>query len=372
LGKIQDYTVGKSRGRNVEKINREYRNYERGHSLNSIGAEETSLHSLNQLLANEGEGTAYINQLDDGSILNTHVLPGRKVMFYNNKIHELVNATEWISYFQRYIDRRFYRRLQSFPSSNHPQELYDIIRENKSLIEKRYVSRILNKLQTTLIKLEGNYYFPITLDNDNSEEVPSLYKKLIEKEIKLRAVEHNEFQTIQMYEISKQREQLARIANLEKFDLNGAGFERRESVYYAYVTTTPYALKSPHIDDERKYLPMPPAKIGVSITYSQYGQGQFIIGKPVVMNMYKHPFLPQRAEMQGICLGQYHLDYRSFSSPEESVMNLLSKAKEIILMGYRTGSNPYVHLHKSNWRGWITKEEVQERGLVCLNDFSRR
>ena len=54
---------------------------------------------------------------------------------------------------------------------------------------------------------------------------------------------------------------------------------------------------------------------------------------------------------------------------EQKVLTLLSQAKKTLMMGYRTGRNPYIKLHKENWRNWLTKEEVEARGLVCLNEF---
>ncbi len=358
----------------TQGIQRQYRGFEHHPRRNRGTRTEEDSTILNQLSAaiNDHYGNQRaprgIRELHDRSIMTSHIFPDRNLMFYDNRVHDLVTPQEWISYFEQYIDRNFYRRLQRMSPSKDPSEIYDLIKENKGLVEKRYLSRLMIKMQSSKVKIDGNYFFPIQMEEDSVSDIEQLYKKLIEKEVKLKAIEHNEFQAMQMYEIQKQREQLSRIANLDKFEMNGSGYEIIDRTYYAYVTTPEYCLKSPHVRDAHKYLVMPPAKIGVAITYQS---GNFTINDPIVMNEYRHPFLSQRGRMQQICLGDYDSSRARRQVPEECVMTLLSKAKENILMGYRTGSNPYRKLTKESWRdGWITKREMQRRNLLCLNDFS--
>lgn len=357
----------------IDTISREYRQFEVERNTNNHNAEPRNavLSQLAHAIESRGAHVQEITPLEDGSILTSHIFPGRNIMFYNNGIYELVTVPEWISYFQQHINPGLYRTLQRTPATRHPHEVYDQIKENLSQVEKMYLSSLMNKLKTSMVKLEGKYYLPILMKEDKADVILLLYKKLIEKEVKLKAIEHNEFQAVQMYEISKQREQLERIANLDRFDLNGAGYEKQNDVYYVYVTTPEYALKSPHIRGEKRYLPMPPAKIGVGVYYDSHSR-RIVVSNPVIMNRYRHPFIPYRGEpMYGICLGTYDPSRAKHKPPEEAIMTLLSKSKEIILMGYRRGSSPYPDnsLKESLWRGWITKREVERRGLVCLNEF---
>jgi hypothetical protein len=55
--------------------------------------------------------------------------------------------------------------------------------------------------------------------------------------------------------------------------------------------------------------------------------------------------------------------------PEQKVFTLLSQAKKTLMMGYRTGENPYHRLNGSEFDNRITKRDVDRRGLVVLNDY---
>lgn len=356
------------KARLLENIARQYGQFE----ISNNGFQQANgiIDQLSQAI--ENRIGAEISPLLDGSILSSQIFPGRNIMYYKKGIYELVEAREWIGYFRQFIEPGFYRRLQRIPASREPDEIYDIIKENLQLVEKRYLSRLINKLKTSKLKISGRYYFPILMQGENLDEVLSLYKKLIEKQVKLAAVEHNEFQTLQMSEIARQREQLSRIADLHSFELNGAGYELKDGGYYVYVTTPEFALKSPHFSDAKHYLPFPPAKIGVKVSYDNYAE-KYVIGNPLVMNQYRHPFLSARASMQQICLGSYKPSSARVLQPDQAIQTLLSKAQEIIMMGYRRGNNPYQsnELTKDRWRSWITKREMERRGLVCLNDFRR-
>ena len=363
----------------VERINSEYRQFEIAHqdAPRSDERESSILSRLSQEIErNIGRRSRSrsvedrYSPLQDGSILTSQLFPDRNIMCYSGGIYELASAADWASYFEGHITSRFMGRLRRLPKTATPQEIYNLIRDNLQEVEKRYQSRILNKLRSAHVKINDEYYFPILFQDDDINAVELLYKKLIEKQVKLSAIDHNEFQTAQMCEISRQREQLSRIADLTNFELNGAGYEYKDGRYWAFVTTPEFALKSPHISSERRYLPFRPAKIGVSISYDS-SRDKFIIGDPVVMNQYKHPFLSGYSSMQQICLGHYHSSDARNLPVEQAVLTLLTKAKENILMGYRSGSNPYKRLTSEYFsEGWMTKREMERRGLVCLNDFS--
>ena len=350
----------------IKSISKEYKKYE----INHTNRRSNHNSVMDQLVKEIERNIPSPNnqQFEDGSILNTQIFPKRNSMYYNKDIYELIDSSEWVSYFEKYIDPNFYKTINCVPSSMDPKLVYKTIRDGSHLIHRKYLSRLLNKFESSKLKINGSYYFPILMQDEKINDMIILYKKLIEKQVKLKAIEHNEFQAVQIYEISKQREQISKIVNLDSFELNGAGYEKKSRTYYVYVTTPPYALKSPHIYDSRKYLPMNPAKIGVEVSYDNSSMN-FNIDNPVVMNLYKHPFLEKRSAMQAICLGKYSPSSARRLPPAQAIMTLLSKAKENIMMGYRSGSNPYIPLEKENWRGWITKDEVERRGLVCINDF---
>jgi hypothetical protein len=355
----------------VNIISEQYKQFEVNNSqpnTNNAHGTDSVMIQLNQTIE-RNLGSNRGNSLDDGSIFTSQIAPGKNIMFDDNKIYDLVSTTEWVSYFKDHIQPTFYNQLQGISTSTDPEEVYGLIKENLQLVEKRYLSRLLLKLKSSKLKIDNNYYFPIHMEEDNVNDIQLLYKKLIEKDVKLKAIDHNEFQAIQMGEIQRQREQLSKIANLTHFELNGAGYEINNGQFYAYVTTEKYALKSPHINGSKKYLPMPAAKIGVPLSYDNRSR-KINIGNPIIMNQYQHPFLSDYKSMQTLCLGQYNPSHAKRLDPEQAVTTLLSKAKEIILMGYRSGSNPYRKLRQDSWSGWLTKREMERRDLVCLNDFS--
>ena len=75
---------------------------------------------------------------------------------------------------------------------------------------------------------------------------------------------------------------------------------------------------------------------------------------------------------QDICLGDWSYQVRdqlNRMSPEQKALTLLAQAKKTMMMGYRSGSNPYIRLNRGDWDNWITKQECDSRGLVVLNDF---
>ena len=315
--------------------------------------------------------------LRDNSILTSHLFPQRNIMAYANGVHDLVTAAEWISYFEEHIERGFYRQLQGMSPSRDPDEIYETIKNRKDQVEKRYLSRLILKLQTSRLKISGDFFFPIKIEEQSLDGIEQVYKKLMEKDIKLKAIDHHEFQTEQLAQIQSQREALSRIANLEKFDMEGAGYEKIGEEYFAYVTTPEYALKGIRVNGPDNYLPMAPAKVGVSVSYRN---NQFVIGNPVIMNDYQHPFLfgMGRHSMRQICLGTYayrNNPYRRDGTmrsavPEKRILDLLSKATEILMMGYVTGRGEHIRVDKHNFSGWTTKQEIERRGLPCYNDFT--
>jgi len=371
-----DLMVGQQQGRSPSRVSQtelqrqkerlqsqvvqEYARYER--QLSRATPQQSSI--INQLSAAiEREQTG---DRRNESILASQIIFQRDVMIHQG-LHELIDTRTWASYFEKFFNRGWYQRISRIPSNQDPRMLFELMVENKEKIEKRYLSRFLNKLVSSHVKIDGNYLFPIFMQDDRIDDMITHYQKLMEKQIKLHALDHHEFQTIQLEEIAKQRQQLSTLVNLDHFDLNNAGFKKADGGYYVYVHTPSYALRSPHLRTEPLYQIFPPAKIGVLV--SQY-HGNFSVGSPVVMNKYKHPFLPRNNGMGKICLGAYNPESARNVQPEETIFTLLSKSKENLLMGYRTGSNPHVPLTRDRWNNWKTKAEIDRMGLICLNDFT--
>ncbi|MCB9359270.1 hypothetical protein H6503_05025 [Candidatus Woesearchaeota archaeon] len=346
----------------IQQINQEYSQFEDRQQINErISSLDMTLEDM---LTNSAEER--FNTLAEQSILATHIFPGRNMMYEGKKFYELVTANDYISYFREFIDRAFYNRLQRHSTKTPPDRLYDLIKENMPLIQKRYLSRLMLKLKTSKIRINEEYFFPILMAEDRYQDIVNRYKKLLEKNIKIMAVEHNEFQTAQMHQIQQQRDILSQIANLDRFELNGSGYEKVNGSYYVFVSTGEFALKSPHRGVAQRYTCFPSAKVGVRVSY---GHNRYVIDKPVVMNRYKHPFLSSNDAMQTLCTGRYDLNQSLRLSAEQAIPTLLSKAKEILLMGYREGSNPYSRLEGDHWGPWLTKAEIDRRGVPCLNDF---
>ena len=225
-----------------------------------------------------------------------------------------------------------------------------------------YQKRIRNKIISSRINIDGKSYIP--LYSEKSDGIIQKYKKLIEREIKIEAVEENADQTLKLADLAKQRKSLEDLAKKNKFEKNGAGFEKKSSSYYVYVKTGKFAMKSPH---NKNYYVFPEAKIGVQIRYSS---GRFIVDPPVVMNSYKHPFLSGTGSMQRICLGHFRSsDAIRGKSTEESTRILLDAGRKNIVMGYVTGGNPYKSLNNNNFSGYKkSKAYIQKNKIPCLNE----
>ncbi|MBN2051878.1 hypothetical protein JW756_00060 [Candidatus Woesearchaeota archaeon] len=309
-------------------------------------------------------------KLDDNSILNNSLL-SENIMLIGEKVYDIISVHEFISYFREYMSPELYNNLQRFRPDTPPDQINRYIRENILQIEKKCRSRIRNKLREAKLMINGSYYLPYYRRDSPEfrEEIVSKYKKLIEKKIKSDAVEHYEFQNQELQRIAEEKSELEKIAKLRDYERKGAGFTVKEGSYYVYVTTPPYALKSPHTRGTEKYVAFAPAKIGVRIRQTY---GSFEISNPMIMHKYKHPFLGYTEGYKEICVGgggsQVIERVRSLP-PDQVILRLLDQGKKTLMMGYRTGTNPYHQLIMENGYEFISKQEVQRRRLVCLNDF---
>lgn len=309
--------------------------------------------------------------LREDSVL--YELLGRSnMMLLHDKIYSLDTIKDYISLFQDGISQQMFNRIQRFTAKQDPREITDILYENRDHIQHKYRSRINNKIKASHIKVNDKYYLPVL--TGKTDELEERYKIILEKRMKLDAIDHSEMQSRDLYVLAEERQRLEQIANRSSYEENDAGFEKIDGRYYVYIKTPPYALKSPHLRSPDRYVPFRPAKIGVCIRYRDLGRGEgrFEFSKPKIMHSYRHPFLGSTNGMKEICLGRWDASrYTSGRPPEQQALTLLNQGRKTLMMGYRTGSNPYIPLNRGEWNDWITKEEVDRRGLVCLSEEER-
>jgi len=299
----------------------------------------------------------------------TELLGRYNVMIIDDKTYTLDTVPEFLAYFQEGIHEGFFAQTQEFSPSRDPIQIIDVIKQNIEAVEHKYRSRIINKLRSSHVKIDGSYFFPIFWQK--TEELRNRHIKLAEKRITIEALEHGEYQTSLTHHLAQEVNRLEQAARSTRYERNGAGFLNQDSSYYVYITTPPYALVSPHLRAEPKYIAFPPAKIGVRIKTAGSG---FEIGDVLLIEPYRHPFVGDRRAFYPICFGRWtrnNIPNFARKPPEEKVVDLLAQGKKTLMMGYRTGGNPYPHnsLRRERWDRWITKEQVEQQGLVCLNEF---
>ena len=314
-------------------------------------------------------------RLNEDSALS-EMLGNNNMMVINGKLYSLMTIKDFLFMFEEGVSPRFFEMAQRFYATTEPDSIVRTIENNKELIDHKYLSRIVNKIQSSKLKVNGKYYIPFLWGK--TSDLSDKYKLFLEKRMKTDAVEHSEYQTREIYRITQERRRLESIATRSQYERNNAGFvnDRNSSnSFYVYVTTPAYALKSPHFNSSDCYMPFRPAKIGVKIKYFGGNRNDaFEVSSPVIMHSYTHPFLGNASAYARICLGSW--GERSESRlhrmpPDQKALTLLAQAQKTLMMGYRSGSNPYIRLYRNEWRGWLTKEEVERQGLVVLNDFGR-
>jgi hypothetical protein len=350
----------------IKKIKDEYSQYQvQQIAKSNEGNVEDKIASL-MLRTNRQER---FGVLREDSLLCSYAL-NKNIMMIDSKVYELVTVADFISMFKQYISPQFYNRLQRFSSKREPRDIAELVEQAKDELEHKYHSRIVNKLMSSRLKINGNFYLPLYLEK--AEKLCQRYSKFLEMKTKIDAVEHNIYQTEIMKKISDEKSRLEHIAGKRSYEENNAGFLKVEDRYYVYIKTPAYALKSPHFTSADKYIEFAPAKVGVCISYDSRCE-RFSIGDPVIIDGYRHPFVNyDRNKITSICLGQWSGNEMSrvrTLPPEQAVLALLSQGKKTLMMGYRTGNNPYNNLQRGNWNDWITKTEVDRKRLVCLNDF---
>ncbi len=306
------------------------------------------------------EDTRY-SRLKDGSIFNELLLPNYRLLIIDDKVFTLLTAAEHLQNQRDHLSTSLRRKVLNVSPTRDFSEIEELLKVNKDEIEKNYRSVVINKLRTTKIKIAGLFFAPFYVGR--TSELIDPYKKLIERELKLRALDDNDFQTQQLQAIAREKQSLERITRQGVFERNNAGFEVVNGDYYVFIKTPAYALKSPHNDSFYEFRS---AKIGVSI--SRYGNG-FQIGRVVIINDYKHPFLSGTGPMQPLCVGTYSYDYNERGmNAEQKILSRLSVGKQIVMSGYGTGANSYRRLIEENFASQkISQAEVNRKKLPVLN-----
>ncbi len=294
---------------------------------------------------------------NDGSVFSEYVIGSKNIMILNSNIYTLYPPKELLRLFSQEFDRNAYDNIIRMSDSD-PRETADFIESHPDVISHQAKSRIVNKLAGSRLTIDDNYYIPLLSSEGN--EIKIRYSKLIERELKLEAIEENQFRTAQYQMMQQERETLANLATRRRFEHNGAGFEKAESGYYVYATTPEYALKSPHTGT---YFRFGKAKVGVRI---ESYNGSFDIRGPIVLNRYSHPFLYGNREKQSICLGAFDSSNFSRLRPAEKVQAMIAQGIKTLMMGYRSGSSPH-HELGSGFRS-ISKQEIERRKIPVLNE----
>jgi len=367
----------------LAKLDAEYAPFERtnpNHRRNDQNSRESNLVSrINELLSPSRPD--YISRmisderyelLQDNSILNNNVLFSN-IMTIGERMYDLVSLPEFIGYFKDKMKPELYHKLERMSASVDPDELNHAVREGILDIDKKCRSRIRNKLRESKVKINGEYYIPFYREDSPAfrNNLLTRYNKLVEKKLKAEAFDRYEQQTTDIYELAEEKKRLEHIAKMSNYERKGAGFKIVHGDYYAFVTTPKYALRSPHVSSPKRYVVFEPATIGVRVRHISGRNFEF--SDPMIMHSYTHPFLGEASAYKTICLGD-----RGFSaahsakrlSPERAVLALLDQGKKTLMMGYNSGNNPHKSLQKESWpeSRWKTKEEVERKGIVCLNE----
>ncbi len=312
----------------------------------------------------ENEYRPVTNASGDYSAL-TQALGTNPFLIVDDRVYMLFTVPELGEEFQEEMTPSACAAFRRFPTTASKDEAASLLTTERFDIDRRLYSKLKNLVNTSSVFLDDRLYFPILVGS--ADDVERLHGNLLEKRIKIAAIENDEYQSLELHKIAEQRQRLEQLANRREYVVNDAGFKILNGGYYAFVRTPPYALKSPHVSSQDCYVPFGPAEVAVRI--SQSGSG-FDVGNPIVINSYAHPFLSGSSSMQKICLGSWSTASNTHRlNSEEKVARLLDQGTKTLMTGYRSGNNPYNRLDKNHFSDWLTREQVDRRGLVVLNEL---
>lgn len=195
------------------------------------------------------------------------------------------------------------------------------------------------------------------------DQVFQRYSRLLEKKFKIDALRSDGAQSTALMQAQNERDALREILSMNKFEEAGVGFLKKRNMYYVYVDTPEkYVLKSPH---NNKYYLFGKARIGVSLKKEE---SRIYVNNPLILGSYHHPFIQGPGNDLVICLGSYSYEQTRKLPPLESVLTFLSDAKNVILSGYGSGSNPHRRLIEDNFRGMeISEDQINRDNIPVTN-----
>lgn len=189
------------------------------------------------------------------------------------------------------------------------------------------------------------------------------YSRMLEKKFKIDALRNNGAESTALAQAQRERDALREVLQMNDFERSGIGFLKKKGLYYVYVDTPDkYALKSPH---NGKHYVFRKARIGVSLKKEE---SRIYANNPLILGSYHHPFIRGPGSDLSICLGSYSYD-RTRALPQlESVLTFLSDAKNVILSGYGSGSNPHRRLIDDNFKNMeISEAQIKKENIPVTN-----
>jgi hypothetical protein len=210
------------------------------------------------------------------------------------------------------------------------------------------------------IQIAGNTYHPVFLEGISF--LKKHHAEQITKQLKLEAVRDELSGSVELQQLAEERKALAKIMNSSKWQNHGAGFIRSSRGYYVYIETPEYVLKDP---EQGNYYHFGKAKIGVELCCEN---GNIFVDCPVVLNSYKHPYLPHFDEKQYICLGDYRYERVQRQQPQTAALQFLFDAKRKLMFVY---AGPGGHHLLSDYTFndlRITSSEIKRRNLPVTNE----
>jgi len=130
-----------------------------------------------------------IGKLDDGSVFNSEVTGCERVLLLDRKVYELFTMQEYVAIFENSFDATFYQVLLNKCKTATPEEISQILTENRKKVHRKVFPRVRNKIwhseRSGKLYLDGTFWLPVY--RGKVEDVDGYYKKMLERKIKIDA-----------------------------------------------------------------------------------------------------------------------------------------------------------------------------------------
>lgn len=134
-------------------------------------------------------GKGLVTKLEDGSVFNSEMQGCERVLVLDKKLYDLLTIPEYISIFQNSFEPNFYKKLEKACQTLPPQEISEMISNNKDKVHRKVLPKARNKIwhsnRSGELYLDGNYWIPQFRSSNN--DLVQVYKKLLEKKVKIDA-----------------------------------------------------------------------------------------------------------------------------------------------------------------------------------------